>query len=355
MTYIGNTPLEQTVFRLEAAKSFSFNVWIQDSNGRPLDISGSSARIVSKRLPFDPADTSDLSNLITNDTAIMVAPMIGLMRFDLQAADLNHPTGEYPFAIVFESDGYSSLLLKGVLELLPNGELGSIDDVYTGLDSAEQQLTVQIAGPKSINVFAGHVLPPGTQSFTDGDKEKLDGIETGAKTVPEYRLIPPGGNQGSVLTKMSTATDFTVGWAQPSGGGGGGGIDPTGIPEGYVPTANGADGWDWNPADPVSIDANIIVDSATKVLMTAAERAKLTSLNSPPRWTDVDNKPLFGTAALLDETEVLRPGGVNASTDIQTGVLNNARVPRVGELRGQTSGTAAPAGGVDGDWYIQYV
>ncbi|QDP44850.1 minor tail protein [Microbacterium phage Araxxi] len=355
MTYIGNTPQEQTVLRLEAAKSFSFNVWVQDQSGRALDITGATARIVMKKPPFDPADTSDTTNLITNDDAILVDAPVGLMRFDLQAADLNLAQGEYPYVIVFEKDGYSFVMVKGVVQILANGELTSIGDVYVGTDPAAQQLIVSMAGPKSINVYAGGSLAPGTTSFTDADKAKLDGIDAGAQLVPEYRLIPPGGNQGSVLTKMSSATDFTVGWAQPSGGGGGGGgIDPTGIPDGYVPTANGADGWDWEPADPVSISADIIVDSATKVMMTPAERAKLMGLNYPPQWGDIAGKPMFGTVALLNTSQVLQPGGVNAATDVTAGVLNNARVPRVGELRGITSGTAAPSGGSDGDIYIQY-
>lgn len=355
MTYIGNTPQDQTVLRLEAAKSFSFNVWVQDQTGRSLDITGATSRIIMKKPPFDPADLSDTSNLIVNDDAVMVDPAVGLMRFNLQAADLNHSAGEYPFSVVFTKDGYSFVMIKGVVEILSNGELTSTGDVYLGADPAAQQLIVSMAGPKSINVFAGGSLAPGTTSFTDGDKAKLDSIEEGAAVIPENRLIPPGGNQGSVLTKMSSATDFSVGWAQPSGGGGGGGgIDPTGIPDGYVPTANGADGWDWEPADPVSISADIIVDSASKVMMTPAERSKLMGLNYPPQWGDVAGKPMFGTVALLNTNQVLQPGGVNAATDILTGVLNNARVPRVGELLGATSGTAAPSGGADGDWYIQY-
>ena len=354
MTYIGNTPQEQTVLRLEAAKSFSFNVWVQDQTGRSLDITGATARIIMKKPPFDESDFSDASNLITNDDALLVDPAVGLMRFNLQAADLNHSTGEYPFSVVFTKDGYSFVMIKGIVEILANGELGSAGAVYVGADPAAQQLIVSMAGPKSINVFAGGSLAPGTTSFTDSDKAKLDTIEAGAVKIPENRLIPPGGNQGSVLTKMSSATDFTVGWAQPQGGGGGGGIDPTGIPDGYVPTANGSGGWDWEPADPVSISADIIVDTATKVLMTPAERTKLTGLNYPPQWADVAGKPMFGTVALLNTSQVLQPGGVNAASDILAGVLNNARVPRVGDLRGQSSGTAAPSGGSDGDWYIQY-
>lgn len=356
MGYIGNTPQDQTVLRLEAAKSFSFNVWVQDPTGRALDITGAAARIVMKKPPFDPTDVNDLDNLITNDTGIIVDAGVGLIRFNLQAADLNHAPGDYPFVVVFESDGYSFVMIKGYVELTANGELESVGDVFVGADPAAQSLVVQLAGPKSINVYVGGAMPPGTMSFTDADKAKLDGIQAGAQLVPENRMIPPGGNQGSVLTKMSSASDFVVGWAQPQGGSGGGsGLDPTGIPDGYVPTANGAGSWDWEPADPVSISAAIIVDTPTKVMMNQSERTKLASLNAPPAWADISGKPLFGTASLLNTNQVLAPGSVNAATDVTAGVLNNARVPRVGELRGQSIGTAAPTGGADNDWYIQYI
>ena len=353
MSYLGNTPKSPTILRLERAKSFALALWIQDRSGRPLDISGSTIKIVMKKT-VDPNITDDSDNLIVNSGANLADADIGYARFELQAADLNHSPGEYPYSIVMRDEGYSIVLASGVVEILQNPESGSIAGIYTQ-DAMADSLVIALDGPKVLNVFTGPSLAPGTTSFTDADKEKLDGIQPGAQSVPENRLIPPGGNQGSVLTKLSSGVDYVVGWAQPSGGGGGGGgIDPTGIPDGYVPTANGADGWDWEPADPVSISADIIVDSASKVMMTPAERTKLTNLAYPPTWAQLTGKPAFGTASLLNTNQVLQPGGVDAATDVTAGVLNNARVPKVGALLGQSVGTAAPTGGADGDWYIQY-
>ena len=353
MAQLGNTPTEQTVFRLEAAKSFSFNVWIQDETGRPMDCTGATMNIVMKRPPFDPTDALDADNLIANDEATLVDGPAGLFRFHLQAADLNHSAGEYPFVIVVDSENYTFSAVKGIIELLPNGELQSASQIYPpNFDATTSALTVKLAGPKSVIVTAGGNMLPGTQHFTDADKMKLDGIEQGAQKNPPDR-VPAGGAQGAVLTKLSSQ-DFVVGWAQPSGGGGGGaGLDPAGVPDGYVPTANGTGGWDWEPAMPPSVSADIVTDTSTRIMMTPGERAKLAGLNAPPQWADIQGKPAFGTVALLDTNQVLQPMQATAA-DVISGVFVNARIPRVSELRGYSSGPAAPTGGSDGDLYLQY-
>ena len=221
----------------------------------------------------------------------------------------------------------------------------------TLLDSNTASLTVKMAGPKSIFVTAGGEMLPGTQNFTDADKAKLDGIEAGAQVNPPDR-VPAGGAHGAVLTKMSSQ-DFVVGWAQPSGGGGGAGLDPTGVPAGHVPTANGANGWDWEEAMPSTISADIVVDTASRVMMLPVERSKLGGLTASPAWGSIVGKPNFGTAALLNTNQVLSPMQVVAA-DIISGVFVNARIPRVTELRGYSQGTTAPSGGTDGDMYLQY-
>ena len=352
MAQLGNTPTEQTIFRLEAAKSFSFNVWLQDETGRALDVTGGTLNMVMKKPPFDSTDLTDADNLIVNDNATLIDAAAGLFRFYLQASDLNHPAGEYLFSIILRTDNYALVVIKGVVELLPNGELVSASAFYPpSLDGSTAALTVKIAGNRNIYVTAGGGLLPGTQNFTDADKMKLDGIQAGAQVNPPDR-VPAGGAQGSVLTKLSSQ-DFIVGWAQPPSGGGGAGLDPTGVPAGYVPTANGTNGWDWEEAMPSTISADIVTDTSNKVMMLPAERTKLIGLTATPAWSSIVGKPNFGTASLLNTNQVLAPMSVVAA-DIISGVFLNARIPRVTELRGYSQGTTAPSGGTDGDLYLQY-
>lgn len=55
--------------------------------------------------------------------------------------------------------------------------------------------------------------------------------------------VPAGGTTGQVLAKTS-ATDYATAWTDPTGGAG---LDATGQTAGHVPTADGDDGWTWEP------------------------------------------------------------------------------------------------------------
>jgi len=391
MTYLGNTPQEQVIFRLEARKSFALALWFKDQTGKPLDLTGSDIRLVVKRLPLDLADSGDSDNLVANGTAILWDPEAGYAGIELQATDLHHPPGEYPFTLVLVTQGYSGVVARGILDLRPNTEFASLGDTYSGVNPPTG-LTIALQGHRSLTVRTGPILPPGTVSFTTGDEAKLAGIEPGAQVnqpanwaagpddpngilnKPELGTaayadvetisVPSGGAPGEVLTKLS-ASDGHYTWAQPpSGGGGGGGLDATGVPVGYFPAATGVDTWSWTAfpvtvtelnglSGAVTIDLSAIPDGSSRLAMTPTERSKLAGLGGPPDWDDVTNKPAFGTAALADTSALLAPGGVAAS-DVSSGVLAAARVPKLGDLRGIAEGTSPPSGGEDGDFYFQY-
>ena len=390
MSTVTNSPGSRTIIRAEVRKSFALGVWIKDHHGRPLDITDVGLHLVAKKVPFTTQD--DTTNLIVNSVASIVSGPNGYAVFNFQASDLNHKPDEYPFAIVMIDEGYSSTLVKGMLLLEPNTEFYSVGEVYSPSPPVTT-LQILLRGRNTIEVRTGPTLAPGTTSFTDGDKAKLDGIEDGAQRhIPadwneespadggilnkpalgtaafkdvEEIAVPPGGSPGEVLVKRSSSS-YDVGWAQQSGGGGGGaGLDPTGVLAGRVPTANGADGWSW--ADPaakvesvngqigvVVLNQDSVADTPTRVAMTPAERAKLSSLTVTTEWTDVLNKPAFGSASLLDATTVLLKGQINATTDFSGGTVPNARLPRVSAMPGFSSGTTPPVGGSDGDLYFQY-
>ena len=59
------------------------------------------------------------------------------------------------------------------------------------------------------------------------------------------------------------------------------------------------------------------------------------------------------TRYAIDETGKITIGNADVAL-ITTGVFAAARLPRIGSILGNTSGTAVPTGGSDGDEYFQY-
>jgi hypothetical protein len=391
VTYLGNSPQATTVLRLEARKSFALSVWVRDANGRPLDISDTSLRIaMMKRLPRG-TDPGDLTNLLAHITAERVDAVEGLARFHIQAADLNHAPGEYPFAIVMDTNGYSTVAAKGIVDLQQNTEFASINSTYQP-SNAPASVTLSVDERSQITLQTGPTLAPGTTSFTDGDKEKLDGIAAGAQVnvtanwsaeegqsgyirnrprlgsaafhdLEDLLGLPKGGAPGEVLIKL-TSNDYDVVWQQPFSSGGGGSLPAEGVSAGYVPTATGAGGWGWAEIvagvqtvngyqGDVMLTLNDLADTTARVAMTPAERTKLQALDTSISYNNLQDKPVLGTAAALDAEDVLQPGEVNAA-DVSSGVLAPARIPPLASLSGFRSGTAAPSGGFDGELYFQY-
>lgn len=99
------------------------------------------------------------------------------------------------------------------------------------------------------------------------------------------------------------------------------------------------------------LTADDITDGSDNVMMTTDERAKLISLSND--YDDLDNKPAFGDIVTRNAAEFLQPELVSAS-DVTSGVLNNARVPRAVDLRGISVITSAPPSGNPGQIYLRY-
>lgn len=388
---LGSTsPSQRLNIRAEARKSFSFAIWIKDTSGRLLDITGTTIRLVAKKPPLNGVDDSD--NLIANSTAELVSPVNGYARFSLQASDLDHRPDEYPYSIVLYENGYSSVLAKGVLEIVQNSEIESINESYDPVQPVSA-IQVTLRGRRAIEVHTGSTLAPGTTSFLLTDKAKLESIEVGAQAhIPsdwdageadpgfiankpalgtaayvdtEDLSLPPGGAPGEFLMK-TTAANFDVMWSQPPGAGGGG-VDPTGVPAGYVPTTTGLDTWSWQEnlsgvtsvnmlAGDVFLSLEDIPDSASRWAMTTAQRDKLENIVYPAvtTWASVTGKPTFGTAAALNTGDIILKNGINASTDFASGTVPVARLPKPSAQNGFSWGTSAPTGGADGDLYFQY-
>lgn len=381
MATLGNTPKSTTVLRLEARKSFTLSVWITDHHGRALDISTISLRLVVKQRDLADTGVDDLAGLVLDQTADLTDPLEGLATFSVQASDLNQAPGEYPFSLVMLDEGYSAVLMKGVVDLQENSEFSSVGSTYLSSNPASS-IVLSLRGRSVVSIATGSTLAPGTTSFTDGDKAKLDSITTGAEVnIPAdwtagvldqgYILnkplnvgIPDGGSPGEVMAKLS-GVDGDAAWVMLYPDSGTNGLNATGVADGLVPVANGLGSWSWAPVDggvtsvntrvgDVVLDMGDLADTAARVAFTPAERLKLAAVETSIDWDDVQNRPSLGTAAAADLTSLIQKGQINAATDFQSGVTPKAFVPRLSELRGFTHGTGIPSGGADGDVYFQY-
>jgi hypothetical protein len=346
--YLGNVTPDQTVIRVEARKSFALALWLTNEIGQPLDITGASIRLVAKDVPLAPTGSTDTDNILTNGDAVLTDPAIGYAQIFLQASDLDHQPDEYPMTLVMVTEGYSTVLAKGILEILPNSEYASVGEAYIGQNPA-QDLTIALQGQNVLTIRTGPSLAPGALHFMAADKAKLDSIEEGAQ-VNDPPELPAGGATNSVLAKNSPA-DRDTKWISVQSLPGGP-LDATGIPDGFSPVADGSNNWDWAPVVQDEIDADIIVDGTTNKAYTAAEQTKLAGLTKD--YTALDNLPTLGSASAQDSTAFAAAAHNHAGGDITTGTVPAARLPRIGDILGNGFGTAAPTGGSDGDEYFQY-
>ena len=391
MAFATNSPVEQTVLRLQARKSLALGLWLVNRNDVPYDVAGCEFRLVIRKAQIPAGVADDSANLIANSVAEMTMPAAGYVKFNLQASDLNHPPGEYAFSIVLDDNGYTSTIVQGIVELEQNMEFTSVGESYTEVGHASS-LRVALENQVALRVSTGDVLAPGELPFLDGDKDKLDSLAQsdwslndmsapGAiKNRPLLRLVPNPLAPGEVLTSHGNQPG-QFGWAAQDGedpaiiedpsdpgffievGEGsilmedpgdpgffvayydGYDINPIGVAAGAVPTANGADGWGWQiPAIPVNLDD--VPDSATRQAVTPEERAALEDIltnGSVVTWDNINDKPAFGSAALEDVEAFAPATGIDGSA-IGSGTVDANYLPMVSQLQGWTHGTGAPTG-----------
>lgn len=333
MAQIGNTPLQHTVLRVEARKSFSFGLWIIDSYGRPVDLSGCELTLVAKEPPID--TTSDATNLVGPDAqANIVVPDGGYAKFSLQALTLDHPPGEYPFVVVLRTpEGYTSVIVKGTLDIQENPEVASVSSTFSSMNPP-QSLIAHLQERNIITVEVGGQPPPGMHWLPTDLLERLNAFD------PEsIALVPPGGRASYVLVKTS-ASDYSMAWRPPSNGPGG--LDAEGIPHGFVPVSAGDDTWTWGASgiDATSIPAGWVPQSNGDDSWSWAEQ----ELVAPtPDWAatpgsegEILNKPMLGSAAAEDTSAFL------------------AADTLLSQLEGVHFVTTPPTSGTDGHLYFVY-
>src|SRR6478736_5544400 len=177
MAYVGNSPESETVLRLQARKSFALGLWIEDNNGNPLDITGCLFRIVARKKVVD-ADNDDTNNLISNYQGQIQAATLGYLTFNLQAAELDWKPGEYEYSITMSDEGYTTVIVDGVIQMEQNTEFASTTESYAPA-APPTALRVIMRQSASIIVRTGPTLAPGEALFTTEDERKLDEIYAG--------------------------------------------------------------------------------------------------------------------------------------------------------------------------------
>lgn len=300
MAYIGNTPGTSTVLRVEARKSFALGVHITDPSGKPANLSGCTLSIVAKKYPID--STGDVSNLLAANSIAVLTPLEGYGQFNIQASTLDQKPGEYDYAIVLRTqDGYSSVIVKGLLVIEQNAEVSSVSMQY-GLTQPPQSLTVQLLRQNSIKVFVGGQLPPGMNYVRDDVVAAIESFDPDA-----VAYVPEGGDPGYVLTKTGNG-DYTMAWLPV--GNGAFALDATGRAAGEVPVALGDDTWIWGA---VGIDATGVTAGWAPVANGDGTWSWAKVSQTKPSWTAPDgsdaeilNKPSLGTMAAQDTSTFLQ-------------------------------------------------
>lgn len=283
MAYTGNSPIDEVILRLQARKSFSLGIWIEDQNEKPLDITGCQLRFVARKSVSSTVN-DDSSNLITNMNATVMAPTLGYAAFNFQASELDWLPGENMFSVVLSDAGYTAVIVHGVIQLEQNTEFTSMTETFSPADPPTH-LRAMIRDGVAIKVRTGPMLAPGESTFTHADEQKL------------YELYAGAVSDGAIL------------------------------------------------------NADLIPDGVSKVMMTVAERLKLANLELA--WDDITGKPDFGDIITRDASEFVKRNQGDAA-DIATGVLSNNRVPTVMGLRGISHGTGAPPSGSPNTIYLKH-
>lgn len=123
---LGNTPRSYTLFRLDRAKSFAFEVRFVDEDGVAADMTGAVVRMVVEQPDYLGGAE------VINATADMTNAEGGRALFALQATDTDLDPETYALDITVVADsGYSVPIVKGGVEIVFNVD-DDTSNVYSG-------------------------------------------------------------------------------------------------------------------------------------------------------------------------------------------------------------------------------
>lgn len=170
MSVLTNSATTETLtLRAMRSTSFSFLVKLVDSRKRPVDITGSVFRLVVDKGAF-----LQPSQLIKAPTIVNANE--GVLRFDLQAEDLNFPEAHYPYVITMLTPlNYSSVLVKGQLEIEQNPDQFAVN-LYYDEGNPLSGVEVVFRGTQVALVTASPMMPPNMNYFSDAEKVTLNDL-----------------------------------------------------------------------------------------------------------------------------------------------------------------------------------
>lgn len=142
---LSNVPDSQTLLRLAAGKSFSLSLHFKDSRGVNLPLEDTQASLVIAR------NLRTGGEVVVTKRPTVLNESQGIVRFDLQAKDLDLTPGEYVYEVTVESLGYSSMVVRGSIELEP-----SFDRTFTSRSYDDPGATGNIAVVVSSNRITIH-------------------------------------------------------------------------------------------------------------------------------------------------------------------------------------------------------
>lgn len=169
MVQLSNVPKQVSYLRLAKAKSFSLGLWFRTKDQRSqygtpqlinpadlngIDITDDTVRLVIYNKPrFG-------STVVFNQTATMVEPENGYCRIDMQGEDTDLVANRvYDFSVTWVSENYSGVVVQGEVEIVPNGEIDSLDDDDYVINPP-LTLGVEIDERNHIQVIVDHMRAP---------------------------------------------------------------------------------------------------------------------------------------------------------------------------------------------------
>ena len=147
---LGNTPSRQHIFQLEQNKSFAFLMKfhlkeVEDDVYVPYSLVGATVRLVARQQEYLGGD------IVLQQTAEVVSDEDGVVRFALQATDMDMEPGEYPYDITLLTDNnYTVPVMKGALVIGAN-----VDDDHGNIydfASPSTEIDVEIHNGATVEV-----------------------------------------------------------------------------------------------------------------------------------------------------------------------------------------------------------
>lgn len=165
MGQLSNVPAHLTL-RLEARKSFSLGLLVQNASGHALDITDTD-------FTFTANSPRHLGGTQVLDLAFeILSAEDGLARVNFQAADLDLAAAEYSFTVtMITSEGYSAAIAKGGLIIEDNTESAAVAETYSGL-GVSNGITVLLGESQQIVLrvdHIGYVIPANTVVLDGGE------------------------------------------------------------------------------------------------------------------------------------------------------------------------------------------